>query len=74
MFGLGFTEIIFIVVLVLCFVHPKDYKTLLIQFKKLKLSLESLYQEFQQQIMLLDEEIEESTKGSTKKTDSSKEV
>lgn len=71
MFGFGFSELFVILILLICFVHPKDYKTLLIQFKKLKLALESLYQDFQNQIMLLDEEIEGDT-SSTKNTDSTK--
>ena len=71
MFGLGFTEILFITILLICFVNPKDYKTLLIQAKKMKLSIESLMQELQQNIMLLDDEAIEK-ESLSKQTDSSK--
>ena len=73
MFGLGLSELFIILILLVCFVNPRDYKTLLIQFKKLKLALEGLYQDFQHQIMLLDEEIESDT-NSAKNTDSTKDT
>ena len=71
MFGLGFIEIALIFILLICFVKPQDYKTLLIQFKKLKLSLDSLFQDLQQHIMLLDEDVT-NEKSFTEKTDPSK--
>ena len=55
MFGLGFMELIGILLLIILFVKPKDYKTIYIQLKKLQYQLDSLGSTIHHEIMLLDE-------------------
>ena len=64
MFGLGFIELLGIILLIILFVKPKDYKTIYVQLKKLQYQLDSFGSTLHNEIMLLDEPDTETKKPS----------
>ena len=64
MFGLGFIELLGIILLVILFVKPKDYKTIYVQLKKIQYQLDSLGTTIHNEIMLLDDPESQSTSES----------